>query len=323
MATILVTGAAGFIGARTSELLLDAGHTVVGLDNLNDYYAPALKQHRLARLRASAGFQFTEGDIENRRTIEGLFAEHSFDSVINLAARAGVRASIDDPHVYLSTNTNGTLNLLEAMRSRGVKKFVMASTSSLYAGCALPFREDAVVNHPLSPYAASKLAAEAMAYTYHHLFGIDVTVLRYFTVYGPAGRPDMSPYRFVKWIDEGSPIQLFGDGHQTRDFTYIDDIAKGTVLALKPLGYEIVNLGGGNQPLSINWMIRLLEEYLGKQATIVQKPSHATEMRDTRADNSKARMLLGWNPEVLPEDGLRRTAEWYVANRDWLRPLPC
>src|SRR5690606_36020506 len=176
-------------------------------------------------------FVFERIDIEDRAAVDRLFANQHLDAVINLAARAGVRYSIENPHVYFSTNTQGTLNLLEAMRLRGVRKLVLASTSSLYAGAAMPFREDADTSRPLSPYAASKLAAEALAHTYHHLFEIDVSVVRYFTVYGPAGRPDMSPFRFVKWIDEGTPIRLYGDGTQTRDFTYIDDIAEGTRLA--------------------------------------------------------------------------------------------
>ena len=319
MATFLLTGAAGFIGARTGELLLADGHEVVGIDNLNDYYAPALKEHRLRPLLEHRAFDFHRGDIEDRTTIDALFGRHRFDGVINLAARAGVRASITDPHVYLSTNTLGTLNLLEAMRQHRVRKFVVASTSSLYAGTTMPFRETTSVNHPLSPYAASKLAAEAMAYTYHHLHDMDVTVLRYFTVYGPAGRPDMSPYRFLRWIDEGTPIQVYGDGSQTRDFTYIDDIARGTVSALRPLGYEIVNLGGGNVPLPISRMIQLLEQQLGRTAELVHQPFHAAEMRDTQADISKARALLGWQPTVAPEEGFRRTVEWYLAHRDWLR----
>lgn len=324
---MLVTGAAGFIGARTCELLREAGHAVVGVDNLNDYYDVRLKRHRLRALEqpAAAGagtFEFLPLDIEDAAGVSRLFAQRTFSAVVNLAARAGVRYSIENPHVYLSTNTQGTLNLLEAMRAQGVRKFVLASTSSLYAGAAMPFREDADPTRPLSPYAASKLAAEAMAYTYHHLFGIDVTVLRYFTVYGPAGRPDMSPFRFVKWIAEGTPIRLYGDGTQTRDFTYIDDIASGTVRALRPLGYEICNLGGGNQPLPMNAIIALLEQYLGRKAVIDRQPFHAADLRDTQADISKAGRLLGWTPRVAPEEGLRRTVDWYLAHRDWARTIP-
>ena len=246
--TLLITGCAGFIGARTSQLALEAGHEVVGLDNLNDYYDPRIKRHRLDQLLANEGFRFLEMDIEDGVALDRVFAVRHFDAVINLAARAGVRASIQTPHVYMHTNTVGTLNLLERMALHGVSKFVIASTSSLYAGLPMPFREDALVTRPISPYAATKLAAEALTHVWHHLHGIDVSVVRYFTVYGPSGRPDMAPFRFSEWIRRNQPITLYGDGLQTRDFTYIDDIARGTLAALQPLGYEIINLGGGNAP---------------------------------------------------------------------------
>ena len=245
---VLVTGAAGFIGCRTAELLLQQGRKVVGIDNMNDYYDPRLKRHRVEQLETLSGFVFYPVDIENLSALDTLFVEHDIGGVINLAARAGVRYSIQNPHVYMSTNAAGTLNLLEVMRAHDVRKFVLASTSSLYAGQPMPFTEELPVNSPISPYAASKKAAEMMAYTYHHLFDIDVTILRYFTVYGPAGRPDMSVFRFIRWIDEGAELMLYGDGSQRRDFTYVDDIADGTIRALKPLGFEVINLGTGIAP---------------------------------------------------------------------------
>ncbi|HET7537329.1 MAG TPA: NAD-dependent epimerase/dehydratase family protein [Candidatus Didemnitutus sp.] len=322
MATYLVTGAAGFIAARTAEMLLDAGHTVVGLDNLNDYYDVRLKEHRLARLAKKPGFTFARGTIELPPTLEPLFARYRFDAVLNLAARAGVRASIDQPHVYFTTNVTGTLNLLEAMRRHGVKKFVLASSSSLYAGQPTPFREELPVNTPISPYAASKKAAEVLAYSYHHLHGIDVSVLRYFTVYGPAGRPDMGPLRFTRWIDDESPIQLFGDGSQARDFTYIDDIARGTIAALKPLRFEIINLGGGRNPIPVSVFIGKLEALLGKTARYDRKPFHSADMKETWADIAKAERLLGWRPTVGLEEGLQHTVAWYRENRTWLKDVP-
>lgn len=315
---LLLTGCAGFIGARTTQLALDAGYEVVGIDNLNDYYDIRIKQHRLEPLHAHEGFQFVEMDIEDGDALDRVFAEHSFDAVINLAARAGVRASIESPHVYMRTNTVATLNLLERMQKYEIPKFVIASTSSLYAGLPMPFREDAMVTHPISPYAATKLAAEALAHVWHHLHGIDVSVLRYFTVYGPAGRPDMAPFRFSEWIRRGEPITLYGDGEQTRDFTYIDDIARGTLAGLKPLGYEIINLGGGNSPISINEMIRQLEEELGAKAIVDYQPAIAADMQDTAADISKASALLGWKPEISPAVGLKQTAQWHRNNAEWL-----
>jgi len=205
------------------------------------------------------------------------------------------------------------------MREHGVKKMVLASTSSLYAGLPMPFTEELPVNTPISPYAASKKAAEVMAYTYHYLYGTDVTVVRYFTVYGPAGRPDMSPFRFIKWIDEGTPIELFGDGSQARDFTYVDDIADGTVRALKEVGYEIINLGGGKNPITITAMIGMMEERLGKKAVIDHKPFHKADMMETWADITKAGRILGWEPKISFDEGIRRTVAWHMENREWLR----
>ena len=321
MATYLVTGVAGFIAARTTEMLLDAGHTVVGVDNLNDYYDVRLKQHRLAQLTTRPNFTFARIDIEQLDLLDPLFARTKFDAVINLAARAGVRYSLENPFVYLATNAQGTLNLLELMRRHGVKKHLMASSSSLYAGQAMPFREDLPVNTPISPYAASKKAAEVMAYSYHHLYQIDSTILRFFTVYGPASRPDMAQARFVKWIDEGTPIQLFGDGTQSRDFTYVDDIARGTIAALNTSGYEIINLGGGRNPVKITTLIEKLEVLLGKRAVFARQPFHTGDIKETWADISKAGRLLGWAPQTNLDAGLKLCVDWYRANQSWVKDL--
>lgn len=321
MPNFLLTGAAGFIGWRTAIQLLGSGHSVVGLDNLNDYYDVRVKAFRLDDLRARSGFSFHQTDIEDLPALDRIFAAHHFDGIINLAARAGVRYSLENPHIYMSTNAQGTLNLLEMMRKHGVTKFVLASTSSLYAGQPMPFSEDLPVNTPISPYAASKKAAEVMAYSYHHLFQLDVSVVRYFTVYGPAGRPDMSVFRFIKWIDEGQPIELFGDGSQSRDFTYVDDIASGTVLALKPVGYEIINLGGGRAPITMNHLIGEIEKALGKKAKRIERPFHKADMLETGADIRKAKRLLGWEPAVGVEEGVRRSVSWYLDNRTWLKDV--
>jgi nucleoside-diphosphate-sugar epimerase len=228
---------------------------------------------------------------------------------------------MENPHVYMSTNAQGTLNILEMMRKYEIKKMVLASTSSLYAGQPMPFKEDLPVNTPISPYAASKKAGEVMCYTYHYLFGIDISVVRYFTVYGPAGRPDMSIFRFIKWIDEGTPIELFGDGTQARDFTYVDDIARGTIKAMKPVGYEIINLGGGKNPISINYVIGQVENLLGKKAIIDHKSFHKTDIKETWADIKKAKELLDWQPSVALDAGLKNTVDWYLQNKDWVKDL--
>lgn len=316
--TVLLTGAAGFIGCRTAEKLLEKGYVVVGVDNMNDYYDVKLKEYRLQRLQRHDDFKFYGVDIEDLEKLSAPFREHRIDCVINLAARAGVRYSMVDPFVYVRTNTLGSLNLLELCRRHGTEKFVLASTSSLYAGQDMPFGEDLPVNTPISPYAASKKGAEALAYSYHYLYGIEVAILRYFTVYGPAGRPDMSIFRFIKWIGEGTPIELFGDGSQSRDFTYIDDIAEGTVRASETkMGYEIINLGG-NKPYALNYAIELIEKYLGKKAERVLKPFFKADLKATWADIGKAGRLLGWQPEVSLEEGMRRTVQWHLENGAWL-----
>ena len=319
----LVTGAVGFIASQVCSLLLDQGDQVVGVDNLNDYYDARLKELRLQQLRnhpKAQNFQFEKLDIENQERLEALFKnQDSFDAILNLAARAGVRYSMENPHVYLSTNAEGSLNLLECMRENGCKKFVLASTSSLYAGQKMPFTEDLAVNEPLSPYAASKKAAELMAYSYHKLYDIDVSVVRYFTVFGPAGRPDMSPYRFIKWIAEGEIIQMFGDGSQSRDFTYVDDIARGTIAAIQDVGYEIINLGGGRNPVSLNTLIKKLECLIGKKAVIDHNPFHIADLMETWADIEKAKNLLDWEPKVSLDEGLEKSVSWYFKNQHLLQ----
>ncbi len=317
---ILLTGCAGFIGWKVAEKLLREGHEVVGVDNLNDYYDPALKRWRLAQLKGFDSFRFYRVDIENYEALRVIFQNHTFDAVINEAARAGVRYSLRDPWVYLRTNAYGTLNLLELMREFGVGKMVLASTSSLYAGQKMPFREDLPVNTPISPYAASKKSAEVMAYTYHHLYGLDVSVVRYFTVYGPAGRPDMSVFRFIYRIMKDEPVEVFGDGSQSRDFTYVDDIADGTLRALRPVGYEVINLGNSN-PHSLNEMLSMVESFTGGRAKVVRKEFHRADLKATWADIGKARELLGWEPRTSLRDGIEKTVSWFKENWDWVRDL--
>jgi len=321
---ILVTGAAGFIGWKVSEFLLADGHSVVGVDNFNDAYDVRLKEWRLAQLKGKRGFEFHRLDITDRLVLRGIFTNHKsdqpnkpFDAVINLAARAGVRQSLENPWVYIETNVTGTLNLLELCRELGVKKFVLASTSSLYgANNSLPFREDANTDGPLSPYAASKKSAEALCYSYHYLYGFDITVLRYFTVYGPAGRPDMSMFRFVQWISEGRPVIVFGDGHQSRDFTYVDDIARGTVAALRLTDYQVINLGS-DKPIELNEGVRLVEQLIERRADVRHQPRHAADVLATWADISKAEKLLTWRPQTTFKDGVKNLVHWYRENREW------
>lgn len=317
---ILFTGCAGFIGWRTCEFLLKEGHNIVGVDNLNNAYDLRLKEWRLGQLKGSKNFSFYRLDIARLKDMQKVFKKQKFEAVINLAARAGVRPSIKIPQVYYEVNVNGTLNLLEACCKYNIKKFILASTSSIYADSPRPFKEDSAANNPLSPYAASKKAAETLCYAYNYLHGLDITVLRYFTVYGPAGRPDLSIFRFIKWMVENRPIQIYGDGLQERDYTYVDDIARGTILGLKNLGYQIINLGS-DHPIKICDVIKLLEKFLNKQAGIEYLKRHPADVLATWADINKAYDILKWKPQVSFEDGIKKTVDWYLANQDWLRKV--
>jgi nucleoside-diphosphate-sugar epimerase len=320
MANYLVTGAAGFIGARTSEMLIEQGHTVTGVDNVNDAYDVRMKDYRLRRLAALPGFTFRKVDISDRQAVESQL-DGSYDGLINLAAWAGVRASVENPWIFVESTILGTLNMLELCRRNGIPKFILASTSSIYgANPPYPTPETASSSEPLQPYAASKKGAEAMAHAYHHLHGIDVTVVRFFTVYGPAGRPDLALFRFTQWISEGQPVRVNGDGEQSRGFTYIDDIVRGIIAALRPVGYEIVNLGG-HEVITINDLITLIEDAVGKKAIVDHGPPNPADMRTNWADVSKANELLNWQPQVNLREGVKRLVEWYNAEREWAKDI--
>jgi nucleoside-diphosphate-sugar epimerase len=321
MARYLVTGAVGFIASRVSEMLLQAGHTVVGVDNMNHAYDVRMKEYRLKRLLDYPQFLFRKIDVAVRDEVSPLEALGPFSAIFNLAARAGVRQAVENPWVYVDTNIIGTLNMLDFSCRAQIPKFILASTSSIYgANAPLPTPETADSDHPLQPYAASKKGAEAMCYAYHHLYGIDVTIFRYFTVYGPAGRPDMVMFRFTKWITEGQTLKLNGDGEQTRGFTYVDDIARGTILGLKPLGYEVINLGG-HETISINTLIRMLEGLIGRQARVEHLPFNPADMLANHADVRKAGELLGWKAQFSLQSGVQRLVDWYLAERSWAQQI--
>ncbi len=322
MANYLVTGAAGFIASRIIELLIAEGHHVYGVDNMSHAYDVRMKEYRLGKLLKLPGFHFLKLDISNQTNLD-ILKEYtpSIDGVINLAAIAGVRSSLEDPWGYVATNTMGALNMLEFCRQNNVGKIILASTSSLYGNQGKPPHvEEADTDHPLQPYAASKKGAEVMGYAYHYLFGIDVTVFRYFTVYGPAGRPDMVMFRFCQWIAEGREVAITGDGEQSRGFTYVDDIARGTILGLKPLGYEIINLGG-HEIAKINQLIGMFEQRLGKKANVKYIPFHPADVQENVADVSKARNLLGWEPQYGLEEGISNLVNWYLQEKSWAKDI--
>jgi nucleoside-diphosphate-sugar epimerase len=321
MGRYLVTGAAGFIASRVSQLLMDDGHSVVGVDNMNDAYDPRMKEYRLARLVKQEKFDFVKMDIADKNAAFKLIDKGPFDAVINLAARAGVRQSVENPWVYVDTNVTGTLNMLETAIRSGTKKFILASTSSIYGNNPpIPTPETASSDHPLQPYSATKKGAEALCHSYHYLHNLDVTVFRYFTVYGPAARPDMVMFRFAQWISEGREVRVNGDGTQSRGFTYVDDIARGTILGLKPVGYEIINLGG-HQVITINDLIAKVEKLVGKKANVVYQDRHPADVMENSANVEKAMSMLGWSPKVSLEEGIPNLVNWYLAERSWVSQI--
>lgn len=312
----LITGGAGFIGSHVCERLLREGHSVWAFDDLNNFYAPELKQRNLHDLQALAkSFEFVQGDLTDRAAVEELFSSVTFDQVIHLAARAGVRPSLQDPALYQRVNVEGTVNLLEAARSRGVKKVIIASSSSVYGiNSKVPFSESDPIFAPISPYAASKLACEALGHVYHHVYGFDVAMLRFFTVYGPRQRPDLAIYKFANLISAGKPIPVFGDGSTARDYTYINDTLDGIMACTrKELGYQIYNLGE-SQTVELNRLIALLEEALGRKALINRLPLQPGDVPLTCANITKAREQLGYHPQVKIEQGVALFAAWFKQN---------
>ncbi len=310
--TTLITGGAGFIGSHVAEELLARGDRVIVIDNFNDYYDPAIKRRNAERLSGYGNCSMIEGDIRDVALVNRLFAEQGIRRVAHLAAMPGVRASVDQPRLYLDVNLTGTLNLLEAAKTTGIEQFVLASTSSVYGNTeVLPFVETDTADRPLAAYPASKRAAELLAHTYHNLVGMNITALRFFNVYGPAGRPDMMPWRLMEATQTGEQIKLFNGGDIHRDWTYISDTVAGVLAALEtPLGYEAINLGCG-APISLADFVEVIEEYAGVSINSVSVPTPLSDPPITFCDNGKARKLLGFAPSVSVRDGLWRTWEWY------------
>lgn len=313
---ILVTGAAGFIGSHVSEAVARAGDRVVGIDNLNDYYEPERKRANLSEVSSAAGdrFEFVEGDIRDKELVRRLFRDHDIQIVIHLAAMAGVRSSIENPNLYFSVNIDGTRVLLDEVALRGddAPNFVFASTSSVYGKTdRIPFEESDPCDRPLVPYSASKRAAEMVGFSYHYLYGIDCTVLRFFTVYGPRGRPDMMAYKVADNIRKGREVPLYNGGRMYRDWTYISDIVDGVMTAAeRRLGYEVINLGRG-EPTLLADFVRLVEENVGGKATLNPEEIPAGDVPRTYADISKARRLLDYNPTVSVAEGVARFVDWH------------
>lgn len=310
--TTLITGGAGFIGSHVAKALRTRGEPLVILDNFNDYYDPALKRANVAPFENAPDVAIIEGDVRDEALIERTVATFKVRRIAHMAAMAGVRNSINEAGLYFDVNVTGSLRLMEAARRHGVQQFVQASTSSVYGETTrLPFVEEDAADRPLAPYPASKRAAEMLAHSFHHLFGLNVTCLRFFNVYGPAGRPDMMPLKVIRALVEGAPITLFNNGVFSRDWTYIDDIVDGVVAALdRPLGYEVLNLGCGN-PLSMSEFVDVLEAWSGRTAIRVNAPAPLSEPPITFCDNSRARRLLDFAPKVQVKDGLARTWAWY------------
>jgi UDP-glucuronate 4-epimerase len=312
----LVTGGAGFIGSHVVDALLLRGRKVLCVDNFDPFYDPAVKRANLSAARSNANFHLAEADIRDYTAMESLCRSYGVDSIFHAAARAGVRPSVNDPFLYEDVNVRGTMVLLEVARKRPLTSFVFASSSSVYGGIrTVPFAEHLPLNRPLSPYGATKLAGEQICYTYHHLYGIPITCLRFFTVYGPRQRPEMAIHYFVRLIEEGKSVPIYGDGKARRDFTFIDDIVQGVLAALdRPFQFEIFNLGESST-IELIELIRLLEQCLGKTADIRYLPAQPGDMPATYADITKAERMLGYRATTPVQEGLKRFVQWFRALR--------
>jgi len=321
MKTILITGVAGFIGARIAELLLLDGINVLGIDNFNEYYDPRLKEYRIAQFSNQKGFTLVRADITDSETMNTVFAQSKISAVIHLAGMAGIRYSKEHPLEFERTNIGGTAILLRLMQTHHVPSFVFASSSSVYAGNIPPFTEDMKTDSPSSIYAATKKSAELLISSYHTLFDIHSVILRYFSVYGPQGRPDMSYFRFIRAIDEHRPIHIYGDGTQRRDFTFVDDIAQGTIAALKIDGIHICNLASGGSSHSLNDLIELIESYLKKKAVRIYESNDVSDLPSTLADTTRAQKILRWEPTVQFETGISTTLDWHLAHKGFIQGL--
>lgn len=309
----LVTGGAGFIGSHVCERLLQQGHAVWAFDELNDFYSPAIKERNVAELKSRGGqFTLIQGDLTNRTQVEAAIGSVKFDQIIHLAARAGVRPSLEEPALYQRVNVEGTVNVFEAARKNGVKKITVASSSSVYGvNAKVPFSEGDAIFSAISPYAASKLACEALGHVYHHIYGMDVAMLRFFTVYGPRQRPDLAIHKFAQLISAGKPIPVFGDGSTARDYTYVTDTVDGVIACTqREFGFQIFNLGE-SQTVTLSYLIELIEKALGKKAIIDRKPHQPGDVPITYANISKAEAMLGYHPRVKIEQGIPLFIEWF------------
>lgn len=315
MKKILITGVGGFIGFHTTKKLLENGHHIIGIDNMNNSYDTTLKEYRLSKLIHFSNFKFYKQDVTEFEELKKIFSENEIKKIIHLAGKAGVRRSLEEPQDYINSNILGTVNLLELSKDFKISNFINASSSSVYAENEIPFNENNSINRISSPYGVTKRATELFTYSYHTIYNISIINFRFFTVYGPIGRPDMSIFKFIKLIDNNEPIHIFGNGEQTRSFTFVDDIVNGIIKALDLTGFETINLGNDKR-YSLNYLIKAIEKGLNNKAEIIFENTNKLDMLDTLPNIQKANKLLNWKPEIDLDEGISKTINWHIENRE-------
>lgn len=315
MGKILITGVGGFIGFHIAKKLLEKGQQIIGLDNVNNSYDITLKEYRLSKLKHFKNFIFYKQDIANLEELKTIFSQNKIEKIIHLAGKAGIRKSLEKPQEYIISNIVGTVNLLELSKDYKISSFINASSSSVYAENEMPFVENNRINKISSPYGVTKRATELFTYSYHLNYKLNIVNFRFFTVYGSIGRPDMSIFKFIKLIDNNEPIHIFGDGEQTRSFTFVDDIVNGIIKALELTGFETINLGNDKR-YSLNYLIKAIEKGLNKKAKLIYEDINSLDMLDTLPDIQKANELLNWNPKIDLDNGISKTVNWHIKNRD-------